>query len=61
MVDRSGEIEFRLYRREGGALVEAVAQFKYLGRPLYQMYDDQPELRRKLKRAQRVWVDWARC
>ena len=54
-------MEFRLYRREGGALVEAVAQFKYLVRPLYQMDDDQPEVRRKLKWARGVWVDWVRC
>ena len=36
-----GEMEFSLYGREGVAIVEGVGQFKYLGRPLYQTYDDQ--------------------
>ena len=34
IADRCGEMEFSLYRRAGGAIVEGVATFKCLGRPL---------------------------
>ena len=34
------KMEFRLYHREGGALVKGVAQFKYLGQPLDQTDND---------------------
>ena len=33
-------MEFRFYEREGVELVEGVANFKYLGRTLYQTDDD---------------------
>ena len=40
LAQRSGEMEFSLYVREGDALVEGVTQLKYLGRTLYQTYYD---------------------
>ena len=40
MAERLGEMEFRFYERLGCALLEGVSQFKYLGRPLDQKYDD---------------------
>ena len=42
IVERCWEMEFRFYRREGDALVELVANFKYLGRLLDQTDDDWP-------------------
>ena len=36
-MERCGGMEFILYGREGDALAEGVANFKYLGRPLDQM------------------------
>ena len=36
MAERCREMDFILYGREGGALVEEVSNFKYLGRPLDQ-------------------------
>ena len=33
-------MEFSLYGRERDTLVETVANFKYLGQPLDQSYDD---------------------
>ena len=35
-------MEFSFYRIEGGAQLEVVANFKYLGQPLYQTDDDYP-------------------
>ena len=40
MDNRCEKIEFRLYGREGGVLVEVVTQFEYLGRPLDQTDDE---------------------
>ena len=40
MADRYRGMEFRLYGKEGDALMEEVANFNYLGRPLDQMYDE---------------------
>ena len=40
MAERCWDMESRLYGKEGGALVEGVANFKYLGRPLDQTDDD---------------------
>ena len=48
-------MEFSLYVREGGALVEGVAQFKYLGRPLNQTDENWLVGRRKVKRAWKFW------
>ena len=42
MVERYEEMDFSLYGRVGGALVEVVENFKYLGRTLYQMDNDCP-------------------
>ena len=36
MVEMLGEMEFSLYGREGGVLVDGAAPLKYLGRPLDQ-------------------------
>ena len=55
MAERSGEKEFKLYGREGYALVEGVTQFKYLGNPLDQMDDECPVVQRNVQRAGRVW------
>ena len=55
MVERCGEMEFILYREEGGDMVEVVANFKYLGQSLDQMDDDWPEVRRNIMRARLVW------
>ena len=55
MAERCGDMEFRLYGREGDALVEVVANFKYLVRPLDQTDDDCPEVRRNIKKGRRVW------
>ena len=51
---RSRELEFSLYGREGDALVEIVAQFKYMGIPLYQSDDDWIEILRNTRRARKV-------
>ena len=40
MAERCGEVEFSLYGRKGGKLVEEVANFKYLWQPMDQMDDD---------------------
>ena len=55
MSERCGDMEFSLYGIEGGALVEGVANFKYLVRPLEQTDYDWPEVISNIKRAQRVW------
>ena len=55
MAERCRDMEFILYRREGDALVEGVANFKYMGRKLDQTDYDWPVVRRNVKRAQRVW------
>ena len=55
IAERCGEMKFSLYGREGGALVEVVAKFKYLGCPLYQIDNDWPEVIWNVKKAWRVW------
>ena len=50
-----GGMEFSLYGREGGALVEGMVQFKYLGLPLDKTDDYWPAVRQNVKRARRVW------
>ena len=55
MVERSGETKFILYRREGRVLMEGVAQFKYLGRPIDQTDDKWPAVQRNVKQVQRFW------
>ena len=42
-------------REIGGALVEVVANFKYLGRSLDQMNNDWPAVRRNIMCARLVW------
>ena len=44
------------YGRYGGALVEGVVQFKYLGRPLDQTDDNFTVIHHNIKRARKVWV-----
>ena len=44
-----------MYVGEGKDIVEGVATFKYMGRPLEQMDDDWPAIRRKIMRARMVW------
>ena len=53
MAERCGDMEFSVYRREGGALVERVANFKYLGRPLDQMDYNWPSVRWNVRRVRR--------
>ena len=55
MVERCREMDFSLYEREGGALVEGVESFKYLGRLLDQTDYDWLEIIRNIKQAQKVW------
>ena len=46
--ERCSEMEFSMYRGEGGEMVEVVANFKYLGRTLDQMDDDWPAVRQNI-------------
>ena len=55
MEARCGEMEFNLDRKEGDERVENVPTFRYLGRPLDQMDDDCPAVRRNIMRARLVW------
>ena len=55
MEERCGDTEFSLYGGEGGALLEGVVTFKYLGRPLDQTDDDWMAIIRKRKRVSKVW------
>ena len=48
-------MEFILYRREGGTLVEGVAQFKYLRRTLYQIEENWLKIRQNIKSGGKVW------
>ena len=48
-------MEFILYGRGGGALVELVAQFKYLGSPLDQTDGECLVVQSNVKWARRVW------
>ena len=51
MAERRREIKTSLDGREGGALVEGVENFKYLGQNLGQTYDDWMAVRRNVKRS----------
>ena len=51
MEERCGDMELSLYGREGYSLMEGVANFKYLGRPLDQMDDDWKMVQCNFKRA----------
>ena len=53
--ERCGEMDFSLCRRNGDALVDVVANFKYLGRALDQTDGNWPAVRRNYKQVQRVW------
>ena len=44
-----------MYGREGVALVEGVAQFKYPWNPTDQMYDNWPAVLRNVKQARKIW------
>ena len=55
IVERCGDMEFRLYGGEGGNMLERVSTFKYLGRPLYRTDDDWPTIRRNIMRTRTVW------
>ena len=48
-------VQFSLYREEGGAMVEGVENFKYLGQNLDQTDDDWPSVRKNIMRARLVW------
>ena len=48
MSSRCDEMEFRLYRKDGGKLFEVMANFKYLGRLLDETENDWPAVRRKI-------------
>ena len=48
-------MEFILYVREGVALVEVVANFKYLCRILDQTGDDWQAIRMNIKQVRKVW------
>ena len=48
-------MEFILYGGEGGALVEGVENFKYLGRPLDQTDDNWTTIRQNIKQERTVW------
>ena len=50
-----GEMEFSLYREEGGDTVEGVTTFKYLGQTLDQTDDDWTEVKRNIMSARLVW------
>ena len=47
-------MEFRLYEKEVGALVEAVEQLKYLGRTLHQADENWPEIFQYVKWERKV-------
>ena len=55
MAERCGEMEFSLKGGEGAKRVEGGATFRYLGRPIYQTYDDWPAVRRNIMCARSVW------
>ena len=48
-------MEFKLDGYEGDKRVENVSTFQYLGRPLDQMDDNWPAVRRNIMRARSVW------
>ena len=49
------EMEISLYGVEGGAMVEGLETFNYLGLPLDQTDDDWPSIRRNIMREIMVW------
>ena len=51
----SGYMEFSLYGREGGALMEEVDQLKYLGQTLYQSDNSCTKILRNIRRERKVW------
>ena len=55
MAEKCMDMESSLYGREGGDLVEGVATFKYMGRPLDQTDDGCPEVIRNINQAHKVW------
>ena len=55
MAKRCEEMDFILYGREGGKLVEKVVTFKYLGWPLDQTDDGWLLVRLDIKRERKVW------
>ena len=48
-------MEFILYGGEGGALVEGLENFKYLGRPLDQTDENWTTIRQNIKQERTVW------
>ena len=55
MAESCRDREFVLYRREGGALLEGLANFKYLWQNLDQTDNEFLAIRNIFKRARRVW------
>ena len=55
MAERYRYMDFILYKKGGDALVEGVATFKYMGRPIDHTCDNWPEIRWNIKRASPVW------
>ena len=51
IAQRLGEMDFRLYGREGFALVDEVAQFNCMGCTLYKIYINFLEILHNIKRA----------
>ena len=54
IAERCGEMDFSLEGGEGDDMVESVTTFRYLGRPLYQTYDDWLDVRRNIMRKRSV-------
>ena len=50
-----GDMEFSMKEEEGDNMVEGMATFRYLGRTLYQMDDDCPDVRRNIMHARFLW------
>ena len=55
LAQRSGDMEFSIFGREGYELVEGVTQFKYLGRPLDQSDNGWPKILRNTRRLRKFW------
>ena len=55
MADMCRYMTFSLYGGQGGAMVEEVETFKYMGRTLDQKGDDWPKIRQNIKRVGTVW------
>ena len=52
---RSKQMDFSLYSIEVGELVEGVAHFKYLIRPLYQSDNNWLSIHQNIRREPNVW------